>query len=387
MRLSLKAILPGLFGLIALIAVGQGIVTIVELARIRNGVSEVATDWLPSVALIGEISNSVDQVRIGQYRLVTASTDAQTLDVQRQLYAAALEKLADARKRYEPLITSPAERAIYDEFVQTWNAFIQSTEHLELLMSAGIQAEAQVELASPEVLKLYAKASETLARGVAFNRLGAQRNADASVAGTDSASVTAYIAVGIALLAALGAMVFSILRISRPITRITGIMSAVASGDVKAVVPYQDRRDEIGAMAARRAGVQGQPDPHPRSSRRRPRAARAGAEDQRRAACARWPTASSAAVGGIIGLVSVGRDRAAGHGRRHVGHGGRDREPVRHRGGGGRGGGLQRQHRGGRRRGARLLGAGDRPAGGRLGQPRPAGGRRGRPDRAPWCRS
>ncbi|GJD93950.1 methyl-accepting chemotaxis protein [Methylobacterium iners] len=303
MRLSLKTILPALFGFVAMIAAAQGALTLFDLARIRSSVTEVASNWLPSFEGVSGISSLVDQVRISQYRLVIASTDDQKLEAHRRQYTEAVERLGEARKRYEPSITAPAERAIYDEFARIWTTFIQSTEHLDLLMSAGSQAEAQAELISPAVLKLHAEATTALARGVAYNRDGARRDVDASVASTDAASKTAYIAIGIAMLAAFGAMLFSFMRISRPITQITTTMGAVAKGDVAAAVPYRERLDEIGAMAA---AVEVFKDNLIRSRQleNETELARAGAEVQRKAAMREMADSFERAVGGIVEMVT-----------------------------------------------------------------------------------
>ena len=52
------------------------------------------------------------------------------------------------------------------------------------------------------------------------------------------------------MLIAIGAMAFSFFGIARPIGRITDSMSVLAGGDVKAEIPFAERKDEIGSMAA-----------------------------------------------------------------------------------------------------------------------------------------
>ena len=73
--LSLKATLAGLFALLALIACGQGVASVVKLASIRGRVTQVAGSWLPAVLAINTLRGNVDQLRIKQYRYVAASTD------------------------------------------------------------------------------------------------------------------------------------------------------------------------------------------------------------------------------------------------------------------------------------------------------------------------
>ena len=94
LNFSVKATLTGLFATLAVIGAGQGALSIVKLGQIRHDVTEVAANWLPSVVAANAISLGVDQVRIKQYRLVTASTDAGKLGEHRRQYDAALATLA-----------------------------------------------------------------------------------------------------------------------------------------------------------------------------------------------------------------------------------------------------------------------------------------------------
>ena len=74
--------------------------------------------------------------------------------------------------------------------------------------------------------------------------------------------LTAMAGIGLSIAAALGAAVFGLLRISRPIQAMTAAMSEAGGrgdrnrGSVSAAI-RRDRRD-----GGRRAGVQGEPDPH-----------------------------------------------------------------------------------------------------------------------------
>src|SRR4051794_34395840 len=73
LRISLKAILALLFGLLALISALQGGLTLRELAAIREAATSVATNWIPSLATVSAIEVDASEVRIKQYRLVLLS--------------------------------------------------------------------------------------------------------------------------------------------------------------------------------------------------------------------------------------------------------------------------------------------------------------------------
>lgn len=303
LNLSLKATLTVLFCLLAFVAGGQGGLSLWKLSGIRNGVTELATNWLPSVVVVNQIRTNAAEVRIKQYRLVTASADAQKLAANRQQYQTSLEGVLEARKRYEPMIATAEERGLYERFSGLWDAYQQTGSHLLSLLAAGQQQEASAELANPETLKVYTEIGEILARAVSLNERGAQRDADASVSSADTAALTAYIAVAVALMLAFGAMLFGFLRVSRPITQMTDAMRILADGDTASEVPYRGRQDEIGAMAA---AVQVFRDNRIRTRQLEEETAlaRLAAEEQRKAGMRQMADSFEAAVGGIIGMVS-----------------------------------------------------------------------------------
>ncbi|WP_287034533.1 MCP four helix bundle domain-containing protein, partial [Methylobacterium sp. CG09_land_8_20_14_0_10_71_15] len=301
--ISLKATLMALFGFMALIAAGQGALTLIKLSSIRQSVNEVATNWMPSVVAVNEIRARIAEVRIKQYRFVTGSSDGNKIASSRQQYEAALQSLEQARKRYEPMISSAEERGLYERFGGSWAAYKKTSDHLADLVEAGRMQEAFTELAKAETVKIYTDVTEALAQNASLNERSAQQDADRSVVNADSAAWMAYAAVAIATVCGVCAMVFALFRVSRPIEAMTGAMDRLASGDVGVSIPGSGRRDEIGAMAG---AVQVFKDNLIRSRALEEEAslARAGAEAQRKAAMREMADGFEAAVGGIIGTVT-----------------------------------------------------------------------------------
>ncbi|MBA9067885.1 methyl-accepting chemotaxis protein [Methylobacterium sp. RAS18] len=303
MRFSLKAALIALFGGLTLITIGQGVVSLMELSSIRRGVDAVATNWLPSVLAVNEMGTAASQMRLRQYRTVTTSTDPETLAANRSNYERALSDMAAARKRYEPLISSPEERALYTQFSELWSRYDEASRRIIAMMERGEQREAMAELVGPGLLSLYSQSSDLIARAITLNRDGSTRDASTAVGNVETASIVASVTMAVAVLVALFAMAFGFLRISRPITGITGMMGALAAGDVETPVPYRQRRDEVGAMAA---AVQVFKDNliRTRALEAETALARASAEEQRKAAMRSMADSFEAAIGGIIGTVT-----------------------------------------------------------------------------------
>ncbi|MGN7123437.1 methyl-accepting chemotaxis protein [Methylorubrum thiocyanatum] len=304
MRLTLKVTLIALFGGLMLITVGQGVVALTQLSSIRHRVNEVAANWLPSVVTVNQMSAAASQMRLRQYRIITTSTDAEKLLANRSLYDRAVAGMADARKRYEPLIATSDERALYTKFSELWSRYEEASRRLIDLMERGERQEAMAELVGPSLMSLYSEAMDIMSQAIALNREGSRRDAEAAVISAETASMVAWIAMAVALLAAVGATLFGFLRISRPITGITGTMGTLAAGDVETPVPYyRERGDEIGAMAG---AVQVFKDNliRTRALEAETALARASAEEQRKAGMRAMADGFEAAIGGIIGTVT-----------------------------------------------------------------------------------
>ncbi len=138
----------------------------------------------------------------------------------------------------------------------------------------------------------------------------------------------------------------------------TDVMSRLAGGDTGVAVPARERRDEIGAMAA---AVEVFKDNLIRTRALEAEAAqsRVAAEQQRKAALRQMAENFEKAVGGIIGRVSSSATElqaTASAMSTMAGRTSAQSDAVASAGGGSE----QRQHRGGRRRGAGLVGPGDR---------------------------
>ena len=304
MRLTLKTSLLAAFGLLALLCLGQGLVSITTLAGIRGNVTGIATNWLPSVVAITDIRAAASEVRIKQLRALALGTNPEMRAENGRQIAEAATALAAARKVYEPLISSTEERALYDAFVAAWDRYAAVGDEASRLAEAGQAAEAARVMSLPANVKLYNDVRAALTKDVALNRNGAHADADGAMAATASAITMAWLAIGLSMAAAIGAAVFVQLRVSRPIQAMTGAMTVLATGDTSADVPHRARRDEIGAMAA---AVQVFRDNLIRTRQLEAETvqARLTAEEQRKAGMRQMADGFEAAVGGIIGTVSA----------------------------------------------------------------------------------
>src|SRR5207302_9935052 len=61
--LSIRSLLMGLFGLMALIIGGEGLLAINKISAVNNSVVEMATNWMPSINVVRQLNTLAEQRR------------------------------------------------------------------------------------------------------------------------------------------------------------------------------------------------------------------------------------------------------------------------------------------------------------------------------------
>jgi len=304
MRLSIKSCLIGLFCLTSVISGTQGLVAVSQLGSIQTQVDEVATNAIPSVDLLHRLNTLTREYRVKFYRLIVASNDKGSIAQNKKVLANTVEDIAHVRRAYEPLISSAEERTLYEQYASRWVIYLRELEPVVAAAEAGQREEALAMLASgARAVELGKEIGELLQKDVVLNKQGADAAVQSSLVSIGRAVHTAYAAMGVAVLTSLGAMLFCLLGILRPLADMAAAMRRLAGGDVAVAVPSLGRRNEVGAMAS---AVQVFKDNliHTRELEAETALARASAEEQRRAGMRQMADGFETAVGGIVGMVS-----------------------------------------------------------------------------------
>jgi methyl-accepting chemotaxis protein len=303
MRFSLKTVLSGAIGLLALAAAGQGIASVVTLSEIEGNATEISRQALPAQNQAEAIGTAVRDARLSLYRLVVASPDAAALDRNQTALTDTLGALSDLRQAFQERPTAPRERETYERFTTAWNAYQNVQLQVVELMIAGDQPAALALVLNPATGAQNDAAVASLTETIASARAQTEANVAVTVAKATRAKLVALAATVMGLAVAAAAMLFAIFGIARPIERMTGTMGRLAEGDETVPVPHTGRGDEIGAMAA---AVQVFKDNliRSRALERDTALAREGAETQRRRAVHAMAGSFEAAVGGVLARVS-----------------------------------------------------------------------------------
>lgn len=246
---SIRSKIIAVIAIMLVLMGGLGAMAVRSMQGINAHSVAIATNWLPSVRALGAIRTAITEYRIAIRDHIFNETAEGKANFEKRA-AASLADIEEQRKIYERMITDPAERANYMEWVRVWSDYRKAVDEVTD-MSRKITGRPALE--ARELLAKYGKlsvqADELLQKNIKINDKGAD---DETKAAADTYSSAFMVIVGIILAAvAGGALVgFILLRdVSAGIASIIKPMQELGRGDLSAEVHHRGEKTEIGAMA------------------------------------------------------------------------------------------------------------------------------------------
>jgi methyl-accepting chemotaxis protein len=170
MQLTIKAKIAGAFALTLSILAILGGFAIYELSEVNATSTEIATNWMPSIRLLGSINATVGDFRSAEELHVLQSDDAGMATAE-ALMKKDLDVIAKGRTSYEPLISSDDERQTYKDFAALWDQYLEVDKTVLELSRANKNAEATA-LINGKSNDLYSTAGAKLDHLVEINNQG-----------------------------------------------------------------------------------------------------------------------------------------------------------------------------------------------------------------------
>jgi methyl-accepting chemotaxis protein len=164
------------FAAVLLLMLGMGGFATVEMSKVNDASTEIATNWLPSVRYVDSMNTNTSDLRTAevQYATATKPDDRQKFDKAMVAQRAEFEK---NRAIYVKLISSPEEQAIYDRFAKKFDDYLVIHDKL-LQLVHDQKAEASLALINGDSEKLFNDYSDELVKLVELNAKGAQDASD-----------------------------------------------------------------------------------------------------------------------------------------------------------------------------------------------------------------
>lgn len=237
------------FGLILILVVILGVVSLVQLSGMRQSAVEVETNWVPSIVALDDISKSVLRLRAFTLRILVdrnPETTRQTLERAKGL----LDQIVEAEKAYEKLISSPEERALYDNLYAAQARYLAEREEVLKLAQSG-DYDGAVARFGTGVLNQTADAVAKLLEELAqLNGKGVQSAVEESADIYNSAQCTVIgLLVLVAVLTAVLALVIT-RSIVTPLGEAVRATEVVAAGDLTQDITVVGRDEPARLLAA-----------------------------------------------------------------------------------------------------------------------------------------
>ncbi|WP_304622784.1 methyl-accepting chemotaxis protein [Roseateles caseinilyticus] len=259
MKLSQK--LTGAFVSLVLLTLIVGGVGIYNMARINANTEEIATSWLPSVKVLGDMRATANQLRRGEADHLMSSTDAERGAAETRI-ANAKASLAKLEASYQPLITSPQERALYEDYRKAADAYLAVQDRLLRSSQAGeAQATASRALFRGESRQAFNGVVDQLGKLVDLNDRG---SVGAASAAASSYGASRWTMVGLLLVAMVMAAALTLALLRDVLGTLGGepaearrLAQAVAQGhlDSEIVVRNGDTTSLMAAIHAMQSGL------------------------------------------------------------------------------------------------------------------------------------
>jgi methyl-accepting chemotaxis protein len=249
-KLSIRAKIISVVAFLLVAMTGMGLLAIMKMRSMNANTVDITTNWLPSVRVIGDLRAAVITYRnvVRQHMLAEALDDKLVVE---KTAATVSEALAKTRSKYEAMISSPEERALYGQWSKLWDDYKKGTEEVMALSrkEAGkIPREAQ-ELNSKTVNKIGLQADEVLNKDIELNTRSGEQAAQDAADSYAFAFMLVSVILGAAVLIGLGLSFYLVRDVSSGINSIIQPMQALGKGDLSAEVPHRGENTEIGAMA------------------------------------------------------------------------------------------------------------------------------------------
>jgi methyl-accepting chemotaxis protein len=249
-RFSIRSKIIAVVAFLLVAMSGMGLLAVKNMRSINANTVDINTNWLPSVRVLGELRAGVITYRnvIREHMLSETLEEKQAME---KTLATVVENNSKLRAQYEPMITSPEERAIYREWSDVWEKYKKATEEVMAISrkEAGKVPHEAHELNSKIANKIGLEADAILRKDIDLNNTGADKVAQVAAESYSVAFLMLAIILGAAIMLGAAVSFYLVRDVSTGIASIVTPMQALGKGDLTADVPHQGEKTEIGAMA------------------------------------------------------------------------------------------------------------------------------------------
>jgi len=139
------------FGIILIMMAILGLFSLERMNIVNEQSTIMAENWMPSIQVVEEINTNTSDFRIAEFEHVLSQTPEAMQKAENNMQSV-LETLKKNREKYEKLISSPEEQALYNDFSIKFDNYMKIHDRLMPISRQNRTEEAQTILREGEIV-------------------------------------------------------------------------------------------------------------------------------------------------------------------------------------------------------------------------------------------
>ena len=236
------------FSFVCILCIALATYSFFTLRKISTKSDDISKNAFPSLVYLGETQLAIDRIRRADISLMLCQTPACTATRQQERQTALSDYQADV-KAYEPFISYPGERELYEQFSTSVNQYIDVSNRIRTLQDAGKTGDALDLLTAASTMTIVDQAIKGSSDDFALNAKEGNKEADGMTSSSQSATwinVSASVVI-VALCALIGWLLTSL--IAPRLAVVNDALQRLAAKDLTTNVDASGE-DELGQLAS-----------------------------------------------------------------------------------------------------------------------------------------
>jgi methyl-accepting chemotaxis protein len=129
------------FGMVLIFLLALGIISIQRMSVVNDQSTILAENWMPSIKVVEEINTNTSDLRIAEYEHVLSQAPEDMKKAENSMETI-LSTMKKNRAEYEKLISTPEEKALYEEFSKKFDTYMEIHKQLMVVSSQNKTEEA-----------------------------------------------------------------------------------------------------------------------------------------------------------------------------------------------------------------------------------------------------
>ncbi len=239
------------FGLIGLMVLLLGAFSLKQMAYMNQQSAEVDNNWLPSIAALSDLNQTVLRVRALTMRMAVV-TDTQLQQNNHATYGQLLNELSALRDAYQKRVTTAEERATFQRLEGALQAYLQLSQQAVGLIVQG-QREQAVEVLNGEINQHADAMTKALVELLSINREGSKAAADAAQAAYKDSFAWVMLTIALAAVLTVTLAWLFTRSIVTPLQQAVSAAKVIARGDLTQTISAQGSDEPAELLTALKA--------------------------------------------------------------------------------------------------------------------------------------